>query len=567
MKIRHISIRRFRGINELDWSLPDSHLFCLIGRGDTTKSTVLDAIRYTFHPQWNLSFDDSDFYLCQIAEPFTIDITVGDLPDEFLDIAKHGNHLRGWHINNRTLQDEPEEGLEEVITVRLKVGSDLEPSWHVINDRLDDGVRFSPSDRAKAAVSLIGSYADKHLTWGRSSILTQMTDSDSISMALATAGRAAKDALDGKRADDLTNFDEAAKKAEAAARELGVPIAQGYKAHLDVSAVNVKQGGLSLHDGDIPLRQLGLGSRRMLTCGLQKQALNQPHITLFDEVEFGLEPHRIARLLKQVKEDTTGQYFLTTHSPVVLRELTVTDLYVLHVIDGKTIVVPINQPEIADSLQGKIRSGAEAFLAKKILVCEGATEVGFCRGLDNHWISQDKSSLAYQGVACYDANGANKVKGIATELKTLGYDVAVLVDSDAPGEFSEVDANVLRERSVDVIKWDGDLSIEERIFSDIPYDYVLGCVDCAENMYGAGIIDHIQTQYGVGFDRNRNNWEDTTELRAAIGKAAKNSGWFKRQDKAEEWFDILKDLTDRPDLAQTDFVQKIMQLRTWVDNV
>jgi len=44
---------------------------------DTPKSTILDAIRYTFHPQWNLSFDDSDFYLCQTAEPFTIDITVG----------------------------------------------------------------------------------------------------------------------------------------------------------------------------------------------------------------------------------------------------------------------------------------------------------------------------------------------------------------------------------------------------------------------------------------------------------------------------------------------------------
>ena len=42
--------------------------------------------------------------------------------------------------------------------------------------------------------------------------------------------------------------------------------------------------------------------------------LREPHITLFDEVELGLEPHRIARLLKHLKDDVTGQYFLTTHS-------------------------------------------------------------------------------------------------------------------------------------------------------------------------------------------------------------------------------------------------------------
>ena len=31
MRIRHISIRNFRGIRELDWTIPDKTLFCLIG--------------------------------------------------------------------------------------------------------------------------------------------------------------------------------------------------------------------------------------------------------------------------------------------------------------------------------------------------------------------------------------------------------------------------------------------------------------------------------------------------------------------------------------------------------
>ena len=34
MRIRHLSIRNFRGIHKLDWALPDTPLFCLIDRGD-----------------------------------------------------------------------------------------------------------------------------------------------------------------------------------------------------------------------------------------------------------------------------------------------------------------------------------------------------------------------------------------------------------------------------------------------------------------------------------------------------------------------------------------------------
>ncbi|WP_425313649.1 AAA family ATPase [Pseudomonas putida] len=90
-------------------------------------------------------------------------------------------------------------------------------------------------------------------------------------------------------------------------------------------------GGLVLHDGEMPLRQLGFGSKRMLLCGIQKVGLEEGHITLFDEVEFGLE---LTRLIKHIREDKRGQYFLTTHSPVVLRELMIEELYVVHTRDG-----------------------------------------------------------------------------------------------------------------------------------------------------------------------------------------------------------------------------------------
>ena len=330
MRIRQMKISNFRGIRDLDWSVPDRRVLCLIGRGDSTKSTILEALRRAFYPQWNLSFDDADFYQCNPANPILIEVVLGDLPDAFCDLEKYGHWLSGWNAETLSRTSDPGDGLEDVLRVRLTVSDDLEPSWSVIKNNEDEGVSFKATDRAKVAVSLIGAVSDRHLTWSRGSILSHLTETENITSSLAGAARAAKAALETRRAEDLTGFDEVANTAETTARALGVNVAASYKAHLDTDAINVKMAGLALHDGDMPLRQLGLGSKRMLTIGLQKQALRAPHITLFDEVEIGLEPHRIARLLQHLKEDRTGQYLLTTHSPVVLRELAVDDLHIVH---------------------------------------------------------------------------------------------------------------------------------------------------------------------------------------------------------------------------------------------
>ncbi len=41
-RIRHLAIRNFRSIKALDWS-PAPGINCLIGPGDSGKSTILDA--------------------------------------------------------------------------------------------------------------------------------------------------------------------------------------------------------------------------------------------------------------------------------------------------------------------------------------------------------------------------------------------------------------------------------------------------------------------------------------------------------------------------------------------
>ena len=433
MRIRHISIRNFRGIRELDWTIPNNTLFCLIGRGDSTKSTILEALRRAFYPQWNLAFHDADFFQCVPANTICIDVILGDISDEFRDLESYGHHLCGWNPQTLTRHDEPADGLDDALRIRLAVGNDLEPSWRVIRGDEDEGVSFKAVDRAKVSVSLIGALSDRHLNWSRGSLLSRLTETESISLSLAEAGRAAKTALDAQRAQSLSQFDAIAQTAETTARSLGVKVPQRpTRPILDADSINLRLGSLALHDGEMPLKQLGLGSKRMLTTGLQKQTLHTPHVTLFDEVEIGLEPYRIARLIEHLKTDTTGQYFLTTHSPVVLRELTVHDLHIVHCRDGKTEIVAANKDAIAECVQGKIRMGAEAFLAPKIVACEGATEVGFLRGLDDYWIANGLSAFAYRGIALFDVGGAPNIRPVADSLNHLSYSVAVLARLGQP---------------------------------------------------------------------------------------------------------------------------------------
>lgn len=570
MRIRHLKIRSFRGIRELDWTIPDRRLLCLVGRGDARKSTLLEAVRRLFYPHWSLSFDDADFYQCKLENSVLIEAVLGDLPDEFRDLEKYGHWLSGWNVATGSRVEDPGEGLEDALTVRLKVGEDLEPIWSVIKSDDNAGVNFKAADRAKVAVSLIGTTSDRHLTWSRGSILSKLTETGNINSSLAGAARAAKAALETRRAEDLNTFDAVAATAEIAARSLGVAVQSSFNANLDADAINVRVAGLALHDGDIPLRLLGLGSKRMLTTGMQKQALMAPHITLFDEVEVGLEPHRIARLLKHLKDDTSGQYFLTTHSPVVLRELTIADLHVVHCNVGRVEVVDANKPGITDIMQGKIRSGAEAFLAPNIIVCEGATEVGFLRGLDGHWSdNRGLEAFAYRGVALFDAAGAGNIKATATGLKELGYNVAVLADSDEDIHFSDTHAAELEAAGIFVVKWNDGKSIEERVFLDLPWGGIMSSFEAARAIIknDTSIIAQIEGRFGADFEPNFENWVDTPELRAALGKTAKEKDWFKRQDFGAEWANAIAACLEDGEISESDLVQKLNGLRRWIDNV
>lgn len=568
MKIRNIQINNFRGVKTLDWSLPTGDIFCLIGKGDSSKSTILEAVRYAFHPQWNLTLCDSDFNQCDVGNPIRIEVTIGDLAEEFCSLHKYGNYLRGWDAFALKLADEPDDQLESVLTVRLTVENDLEPKWIVVCDRTPDGIPFKQADRSKVSVGLIGAYSERQLSWGTGTALAKLTEAQSLNELLANASRTARNSLDADRTASLQNFDAAAVKSQEIAKRLGVPVRNDYKAHLDLASINLKVGGLTLHDGDMPLRQLGLGSRRMLLCGIQTMGLEAGHITLFDEVEFGLEPHRISRLIKHVREDKRGQYFLTTHSPIVLRELTVKELYIVHNNDGVVQIISAAKESLREyEVQGKIRSSTEAFLAKKVVVCEGATEVGFLRGFDDYQVETMKDPFSFHGVALVNAGGGSKVKALAKAFKSLGYEVSVLADADADDQFSPDDVIELDSAGVPVFVWSDKLSLEERAFLDLPWVNVLNSVKLAQEELGFAVREQVRSKFTEDLDKETNTWQESVQLRVAIGTSAKKSGWFKDTTRGDLWFKAIRSAFLDADFADTNLAIELGRLWVWAEHV
>jgi putative ATP-dependent endonuclease of OLD family len=304
----------------------------------------------------------------------------------------------------------------------------------------------------------------------------------------------------------------------------------------------------------------------MLVCGIQTEILENQHITLIDELEHGLEPHRISRLLKHIKEDTKGTYFFTTHSPIVLRELEFGELNVIHKDNGKVTVRNAAEKSAGSfNIQGTLRLHADSFLCPKVIVCEGATEVGFIRGFDDYYVNQGQESLSYFGVSYLNATGGGNVRGRAEAMHALGYQVAVFVDSDAPKHFGAIDSDELEAKGINVIMWDGGIAIEQRLFIDLPWALLIDFLTYAITELMVEVVQNVNSKYDGNVLPSIDDWNDTSEYRKAIGSAAKSSGWFKNISLGEMLGKKVTACFIKGELANTDTHNKLMMLRDFVE--
>lgn len=299
MRIRRVEVENYHGIRKLDWRIPaDKKFICLVGPGDSCKSTILDAIYLALGERWSLSLTDTDFYNANAEDPIVIRVALIDLPTDIKSHMQLGMNLCGIGANGEWTHD-PTDDCEPCVIVQLRIDKDMEPVWSAY--RPDDPGPFDTigaGARRKLSVFRVDSRIDGHLRWTKTSALMRLTDTThGTSGALAAAFRAAQAAVSAAITPEMGTLTENIGKRFC---RVGCRQFKGLRPGLDTS-LSSAGGTLALFEGDVPLTNFGLGTRRLAGIAAQEMASEDRSLMLIDEVEYGLEPHRLVHLLKYLR--------------------------------------------------------------------------------------------------------------------------------------------------------------------------------------------------------------------------------------------------------------------------
>lgn len=570
MMLRQLRVEHFRGIKSAKWYI-DRRLVGVVGAGDSTKTTLLDATGLVLSPNYNLQFTDADFYGFDLAKNIIIEAVITDLPGNLVKESQLGKDRSGIMPDGGLVHD-PVDAAEECLVVRLTVTPELDPTWEVVRPESDDARPISASQRRQLGFFRLGERPDFHLRWARGSALSGLTDgSDGASSVILDAHREARQAVFNAEPNALH---AAAATARKAAGNLGAATFGELRPGLEPGTA-ASLHALMLHDGEVPLSSFGLGTRRLTSLSIQDRAMEGGSIIAIDEVEHGLEPHRLAQTLRHLKKRTDAgelQVLMTTHSPITVETLSAVDLVVVHA-DGAGATTCRPVPEDLDNVQGTFRSAPHALLGRRVLVGEGATEVGFLRGLLRGWdterVAADEAPAAAIGTVLVNGKGGTQPTQRAQNLQQLGYPTCMLVDNDDRA----IDESVTYAEAVGVIvkRWTVGNALEDEVIQTLSADGLQAVVDVAVDIRGE---ESIQTTVGAklgGKKITRTNvsaWQeqagvDEAAMRTAIATAAttKDKEWFKREDRGEELAEVV--IAHRDGLDDTHLMNVIDEIRAF----
>src|SRR4051794_15745647 len=94
-RIRKIEIANFRALQAFAWT-PLPRINCLIGPGDSGKSTILDAIDLCLGARRTAQFTDADFHNLDVGSQIEITLTIGELDEPLKNMEHYGMFLRGF---------------------------------------------------------------------------------------------------------------------------------------------------------------------------------------------------------------------------------------------------------------------------------------------------------------------------------------------------------------------------------------------------------------------------------------------------------------------------------------
>ena len=273
----------------------------------------------------------------------------------------------------------------------------------------------------------------------------------------------------------------------------------------------------------------GKGSKRLLSIAIQLALAKTGGIVLIDEIEQGLEPDRIRTIVNKLSQVELGQIFITTHSRDVVVESKANAIYLMKK-DSNLLY------QFESELQGLLRSQPEALFTRRVILCEGATEYGIIRALDQDLQKKGELGLSARSIAIVDTKGGNKFYQYAIWLKSKGFDVITFNDDDNKDILS---SKTEAERTgVRMAICDPGNALEQQLFNDVPWDIVIELVQLAKSIYSEeAVVSCLDI-------RSISELKDTAdkckpEIRQKLGIQSKQKGWYKNVTDGESLGNIL----------------------------
>ncbi len=555
-QIRKLSIQRFRGIQSLTW-LPAEGMNVILGGGDVGKTTVLEAIALLLSPSNTAVISEADYWARDSAQEFVIE-AVMSLSDA-TGIGSQNTFAWPWAWNGKDAVapsadgegDLPAPG-EPVYRVRVRGTTELELAWEVMqpNDEFD---HFSTAVRRR--IGLVRMSADERndrdlrLVYG--SALDRLLADNALRARIGkeVAGLNLHDSLNDKGKEAIESLDgRMAGAALPSELKLGLTTSQGLSIGALIGLMATKNGVA------LPLSSWGAGTRRMAALEIASATDKEASVTLIDEIERGLEPYRLRKLIN-ILAGQQGQIFLTTHSPVAISCAEDAHFWYLDS-QGSIGALP------RDKIGPQQKRDPETFLARVAVIAEGPTEVGFLQYLLEKAFEGNPLD---HGVRVCDGQGNGATLDLLETLASSGLLFAGLADDEgiAPERWKK-----LKEKLAGRLhQWPKGCT-EDHVIGAVPEATLLELLKDAEGEFDGyrlrtladrlGLQDKTTDAIDVALKASGQTWRGLIVAAATGSKVGAPEGQDKAWKKhAQQWF---KSTDGGKELAQ-----KMVALGAWAE--
>lgn len=453
MLLNKLIIKNYKGIKYCEINFL-SNLNILVGAGNATKTTILDAIKLLFCSTNYYNLNPQDFYNNDCNNNIEIIGVFSGFPEDFLS-----EKLFAYCVLDE-YKDTPH------LMAQFICNSNFECDWFIIKN--DEKKHFSQSQRKKCNVFMVDEHISNNFNYGKSSLINKyLTDNESFQKEIKLSLYSNQLHIEG------TNLEYLHSQIKSLAQEYSIKLDDKLSSKLDINNLPTSTNILGLAENEIMISSRGKSDKKLLSLAMSIDLIKNFGVTLIDEPENSLEPYKVRFIARKINDlcnkNKDLQIIVTTHSPYFVYQSEVEYIKIVRNIDG---IISIQN--IPDDLKRVVyQKAAEALFAKKIICCEGKTELGFINKINEFRRSNHKEFELY-GACIVDLEGDRVIKS-AIDLCNLGYDVSLIMDSD------------VKNQNADKSKFNGFL-IDCTVKKDFEYDFFISLskeqlVEFLENLF------------------------------------------------------------------------------------